>query len=88
MRLIDPTDGSVAVAGTEVAHLSRRQLQPHRKHFQIVFQDPYRSLNPRWTVARSLCEGPINFGTSNHLYQLQTLFKLVRRAKEFHFNKR
>ncbi|MGR3496631.1 dipeptide ABC transporter ATP-binding protein [Citreimonas sp.] len=63
MRLIDPTGGEVSVAGTEIARLSRRQLQPHRKHFQIVFQDPYRSLNPRWTVARSLCEGPINFGT-------------------------
>lgn len=64
MRLIDPTAGKITVAGTEIAQLSRRQLQPHRKHLQIVFQDPYRSLNPRWTVARSLCEGPINFGTS------------------------
>jgi peptide/nickel transport system ATP-binding protein len=64
MRLIDPTAGKVTVNGTEIAQLSRRQLQPHRKHLQIVFQDPYRSLNPRWTVARSLCEGPINFGTS------------------------
>ncbi|WP_299817413.1 ABC transporter ATP-binding protein [uncultured Jannaschia sp.] len=63
MRLIDPTGGEVVVAGTEIAQMSRRQLGPHRKHFQIVFQDPYRSLNPRWTVARSLCEGPINFGT-------------------------
>ncbi|MHA6345168.1 ABC transporter ATP-binding protein [Roseivivax sp. CAU 1761] len=63
MRLIDPTGGEVRIAGTEIARLSRRRLQPHRKHFQIVFQDPYRSLNPRWTVAKSLCEGPINFGT-------------------------
>ncbi len=63
MRLIDPTDGSINVAGTEIAHLSRRKLQPWRRHFQIVFQDPYRSLNPRWTVGRSLCEGPVNFGT-------------------------
>ncbi len=64
MRLIDPTAGRITIAGTDIAQLPRRQLQPHRKHFQIVFQDPYRSLNPRWTVARSLCEGPINFGTS------------------------
>ncbi|MBK0328023.1 ABC transporter ATP-binding protein [Rhodobacteraceae bacterium F11138] len=64
MRLIDPTAGKITVAGHEIAKLTRRQLQPHRKHLQIVFQDPYRSLNPRWTVARSLCEGPINFGTS------------------------
>ncbi|ETX28571.1 ABC transporter ATP-binding protein [Roseivivax isoporae] len=63
MRLIDPTGGEVRVAGTEISRLSRSRLRPHRKHLQIVFQDPYRSLNPRWTVARSLCEGPINFGT-------------------------
>ncbi|QLL44101.1 ABC transporter ATP-binding protein [Sulfitobacter pontiacus] len=85
MRLIDPTAGKVTVAGTEIAKLSRRQLQPHRKHFQIVFQDPYRSLNPRWTVARSLCEGPINFGTSRadameHAAELMELVDLPRDA--------
>lgn len=85
MRLIDPTNGKVTVAGTEIAQLSRRQLQPHRKHFQIVFQDPYRSLNPRWTVARSLCEGPINFGTSRadameHAAELMELVDLPRDA--------
>lgn len=62
MRLIDPTGGEITVSGKEISRLSRRELRPHRKSLQIVFQDPYRSLNPRWTVARSLCEGPINFG--------------------------
>ncbi|MBL3575872.1 ABC transporter ATP-binding protein [Rhodovulum sulfidophilum] len=64
MRLIDPTGGQVHVAGSEISRLNRRALRPHRKHLQIVFQDPYRSLNPRWTVARSLCEGPVNYGAS------------------------
>ncbi|SIT07810.1 peptide/nickel transport system ATP-binding protein [Roseivivax lentus] len=64
MRLIDPTGGEITVSGKEISTLGRRALQPHRKSLQIVFQDPYRSLNPRWTVARSLCEGPINFGVS------------------------
>jgi peptide/nickel transport system ATP-binding protein len=79
MRLIDPTAGKVTVNGTEIAQLSRRQLQPHRKHLQIVFQDPYRSLNPRWTVARSLSEGPINFGTSRDeaMTQATELMELV-----------
>jgi len=62
MRLIDPTSGEITVSGKEISRLGRRELRPHRKSLQIVFQDPYRSLNPRWTVARSLCEGPINFG--------------------------
>lgn len=85
MRLIDPTEGTVTVAGTEIAQLNRRQLQPHRKHFQIVFQDPYRSLNPRWTVAHSLCEGPMNYGipkdeAMEHAAELMDLVNLPRDA--------
>jgi len=85
MRLIDPSGGEVTIAGSEISRLSRRRLQPHRRHFQIVFQDPYRSLNPRWTVGRSLCEGPINFGTPKaeameHAAELMDLVSLPRDA--------
>ena len=62
MRLIDPTTGSVRLVGREISGLSRTALQPHRKRIQIVFQDPYRSLNPRVTVGESIAEGPINYG--------------------------
>lgn len=84
MRLIDPTAGEINVSGTEIAQLSRRQLQPHRRHLQIVFQDPYRSLNPRWTIAQSLCEGPINFGTSRTeaMSQAAELMTLVELPKD------
>jgi peptide/nickel transport system ATP-binding protein len=61
-RLIEPTAGAVRIDDTDVAHLSERRLRPHRRHVQIVFQDPYRSLNPRRTVGASIIEGPINFG--------------------------
>ena len=63
MRLTDPTSGSIRINGKEIADLSRRTLQPHRKRIQMIFQDPYRSLNPRLRVADSITEGPINFGT-------------------------
>jgi peptide/nickel transport system ATP-binding protein len=62
VRLIDPTSGSVRLAGHEISTLSRGTLQPHRKRIQIVFQDPYRSLNPRITVGETIAEGPINYG--------------------------
>jgi peptide/nickel transport system ATP-binding protein len=62
VRLIDPTSGGVRLAGREISELSRRLLQPHRKRIQIVFQDPYRSLNPRVTIGESIAEGPINYG--------------------------
>src|SRR5205823_12406501 len=62
VRLIDPTSGGVRLAGREISGLSRRLLQPHRKRIQIIFQDPYRSLNPRITVGETIAEGPINYG--------------------------
>jgi peptide/nickel transport system ATP-binding protein len=61
-RLIDPTAGEILVKGADVAPLSTRALRPHRRRVQIVFQDPYRSLNPRRTVGASLIEGPVNYG--------------------------
>src|ERR1700751_5427543 len=64
VRLIDPQSGGVRLGGREISELSRRLLQPHRKRIQIVFQDPYRSLNPRVTIGESIVEGPINYGIS------------------------
>ncbi len=64
VRLIDPTSGGIRLMGHEISFLSRRLLQPHRKRIQMIFQDPYRSLNPRVTVGETIAEGPVNFGTS------------------------
>jgi len=61
-RLIEPTDGAILIEGADVAKLGARALRPHRKRVQIVFQDPYRSLNPRRTVGAAITEGPVNFG--------------------------
>ncbi len=61
VRLIDPTSGTVHLGNREISDLSRKLLQPHRKKIQIVFQDPYRSLNPRITVGETIAEGPINY---------------------------
>jgi peptide/nickel transport system ATP-binding protein len=62
VRLIDPTSGGIRLAGREISELSRRLLQPHRQRIQIIFQDPYRSLNPRLSVGETIAEGPINYG--------------------------
>ncbi|WP_299674278.1 ABC transporter ATP-binding protein [uncultured Roseobacter sp.] len=64
MRLIDPTSGAILIDGENIASLREGQLRPHRRDIQIVFQDPYRSLNPRRTVGQSIVEGPVNFGLS------------------------
>jgi oligopeptide transport system ATP-binding protein len=49
-RLYEPTSGGIAFEGNELAGLSRRQLKPFRREIQMIFQDPYESLNPRHTV--------------------------------------
>jgi peptide/nickel transport system ATP-binding protein len=55
-RLVPVTSGSVRVHGTDIAHLSRRALRPLRREFNIVFQDPSSSLDPRMTVADIVTE--------------------------------
>lgn len=79
VRLIDPTEGSIRISGQEVATLSQRALKPHRKRVQIVFQDPFRSLNPRIEVGESIIEGPTNFGVSraDAMKRAQELLELV-----------
>ncbi len=63
-RLIEPTAGSVSLAGTDIARLSSAALRPLRQRLQIVFQDPYRSLDPRRRVGESIVEGPLNYGAT------------------------
>src|SRR6185369_4126369 len=50
LRLIEPTGGSVKFMGKELTGMGREELRKMRRHMQIIFQDPYSSLNPRMTV--------------------------------------
>jgi peptide/nickel transport system ATP-binding protein len=79
VRLIDPSSGGIRLAGREISGLSRALLQPHRKRIQIIFQDPYRSLNPRITVGETIAEGPINYAMPREqaLAKARELLELV-----------
>ena len=61
-RLIDPSAGEIFLDEQPIGGLGGRRLRPYRRRVQIVFQDPYRSLNPRRTVGASIVEGPMNYG--------------------------
>src|SRR6266536_986897 len=56
LRLTEPTSGQVLYHDRDLAHLSSKELREHRRHLQIIFQDPYASLNPRMTVGQIVGE--------------------------------
>src|SRR5262245_29948464 len=61
MRLIEPTEGSIRLDGADITHLTRAEMRPHRRRLQMVFQDPYASLNPRLTAGQIVMEPLENY---------------------------
>jgi peptide/nickel transport system ATP-binding protein/oligopeptide transport system ATP-binding protein len=74
-RLYDPTGGSMKFEGQEISDLSRRQLMPIRREIQMIFQDPYSSLNPRHTVGTII-------GTPMRLHKTLPADKVLPRVRE------
>ncbi len=50
LRLLEPTGGTIRLSGHDITHLSKADLRPHRREMQIIFQDPFSSLNPRMSA--------------------------------------
>ncbi|MCZ0736728.1 ABC transporter ATP-binding protein [Phreatobacter sp. AB_2022a] len=64
VRLYDPSAGSILFDGTDIAQLGKAAIKPLRKKIQMVFQDPFASLNPRRRVGDIIAEGPITHGVA------------------------
>ena len=62
LKLIDPSAGAIRFEGVDLAPLSTRAMRPYRRHLQIIFQDPYASLNPRRRVGDTLAEALATHG--------------------------
>jgi peptide/nickel transport system ATP-binding protein len=64
LKLLDPTAGEIRIRGERIDRLSRREMRPYRRQLQVVFQDPYSSLNPRLRVRDIIGEPLLNYGVS------------------------
>src|SRR5262249_18039585 len=64
VRLIEADAGAISFHGVDLRRLTRGELRPYRKRIQMVFPDPYASLNPRHKVGRIIMAGPLAFGAS------------------------
>jgi oligopeptide/dipeptide ABC transporter ATP-binding protein len=62
LKLIDPTAGEISIGGERIEGLSRREMRPYRRQLQVVFQDPYSSLNPRLKIRDIIAEPLVNYG--------------------------
>jgi len=61
LRLLEPTEGAIRLDGEDITHLTQGDMRPHRKRMQMVFQDPYASLNPRMTSGKIVAEPLENY---------------------------
>ncbi|MCB1196401.1 ABC transporter ATP-binding protein [bacterium] len=87
LRLIEPTAGKVIFNNHDISTLSSKSLKPLRKNMQIIFQDPYASLNPRMTVGSIIAEGLLihRIGTrKERLDRARELLGLVGLSPDYH----
>ncbi len=72
IRLLDPTEGDIRFENQEISRISQRQMRPLRARMQIIFQDPYASLNPRMRIRQILGEALDTHGLAKSAAQRQT----------------
>ncbi|MBE3595117.1 MAG: dipeptide ABC transporter ATP-binding protein [Candidatus Carbobacillus altaicus] len=87
IRLYDPTEGAILYQGHDLARLNQKALRPYRRHIQMVFQDPYASLNPRMTIG-ALIEEPLKLHTKlsrqDRQEEVRRLLKIVGLSPDAH----
>lgn len=78
LKLLDADEGQILFNKQDITQLDEKEMKPLRKEMQIIFQDPYGSLNPRMTVGQSIAEGLKVSGIHKHPEQDQRLDVLLR----------
>jgi oligopeptide/dipeptide ABC transporter ATP-binding protein len=80
LRLIEPTSGQVVYNGTDLLALGAAELRRFRKELQIIFQDPYSSLNPRMTVGAIVAEGLVVHGIGSKAERQEAVKDVLQRV--------
>ncbi len=78
LKLLELDEGKIIFKGVDISDLAEKDMKPHRKEIQIVFQDPYGSLNPRMTIGLSIEEGLRILGIKNSRERKERLEKLLK----------
>ena len=77
LKLLDPDEGQIAFHGQDVTALSSEEMKPLRKEMQIIFQDPFGSLNPRMTVGQSIEDGLRTLGQGDGAWRRERVRELL-----------
>src|SRR5512143_3743096 len=80
LRLLPSDSGQILFRGVDIAAASAKEMQPLRREIQIIFQDPYGSLNPRMTVGQTIAEGLRTIGIRNRREQAQRTEHLLEQV--------
>lgn len=80
LKLLEPTSGEIHFEGKELTHLSPKEMIAHRKDIQMIFQDPFASLNPRMKVFEIIEEPLINFGVTDKEERRQRVYDVAEQV--------
>ena len=80
MRLVEPTSGSIKLSGCDITHLGKARMRPHRREMQIIFQDPFASLDPRMSVGAIVGEPLLVHGVARGKYLAERVAALFQQV--------
>jgi peptide/nickel transport system ATP-binding protein/oligopeptide transport system ATP-binding protein len=80
LKLLDPTDGKIVVDGDDITGLGRDEMLPYRRRMQMIYQDPYASLNPRMPAGEIVAEPLVIHGVGNASERRERVARLFERV--------
>lgn len=89
LKLVEPSDGQIVYDEQDITPFDKRRMAPLRRQMQIIFQDPYASLNPRLTVGEAIGEPLVAHGMANRAEAKERVLELLRVVglAPFHYNR-